>query len=98
MTPLLGPRFRQALTFATELHADQPRKGTTVPYVSHLLAVAGLVLEAGGDEDVAIAALLHDAVEDQGGQPTLIEIRSFRPGPFSRRWNRWSGRGLSVTT
>ncbi len=74
-TPLLSPRFQEALAFACRLHARQLRKGTQVPYVSHLLAVSSLVLENGGDEDGAIAALLHDAVEDQGGRPTLEEIR-----------------------
>jgi (p)ppGpp synthase/HD superfamily hydrolase len=72
---LVTPRFRQALDYASVLHAFQPRKGTAIPYVSHLLAVCGLVLEDGGDEDEAIAALLHDAVEDQGGKPVLEEIR-----------------------
>jgi (p)ppGpp synthase/HD superfamily hydrolase len=71
----LGRRFEQALLFATRKHAGQHRKGTTVPYVAHLLSVAGLVLEAGGDEDLAIAALLHDVVEDCGGAPMLREIR-----------------------
>jgi (p)ppGpp synthase/HD superfamily hydrolase len=71
----LSTRFEEALVFATRLHARQVRKGTSVPYVSHLLAVASLVLEQGGDEDAAIAALLHDAAEDQGGRPTLDEIR-----------------------
>jgi (p)ppGpp synthase/HD superfamily hydrolase len=79
-TPLLSPRFQEALAFACRLHARQLRKGTRVPYVSHLLAVSSLVLENGGDEDGAIAALLHDAVEDQGGRPTLEEIRG-RFGP-----------------
>jgi (p)ppGpp synthase/HD superfamily hydrolase len=74
VTPL-GPRFERALVFATRKHAGQHRKGTTVPYVAHLLGVAGLVLEAGGDEDLAIAALLHDVVEDCGGAPMLQEIR-----------------------
>ncbi len=73
--PLVTPRFRQALDYASELHASQRRKGTTIPYVSHLLGVCALVLEYGGDEDEAIAALLHDAVEDQGGKPVLEEIR-----------------------
>jgi len=68
-------RFRDALVFAAELHADQQRKGGTVPYLAHLLAVASLALEQGADEDEAIAALLHDAVEDQGGLPTLERIR-----------------------
>ena len=72
---LVTPRFRQALDYASVLHARQARKGTKVPYVSHLLSVCGLVLEDGGDEDEAIAALLHDAVEDQGGKPVLEEIR-----------------------
>ena len=72
----LGDRFTNAMTYAAELHADQCRKGGEIPYVSHLLAVASLVLEHGGDEDQAIAALLHDAVEDQGGLDTLTEIRN----------------------
>jgi (p)ppGpp synthase/HD superfamily hydrolase len=67
--------------YATRLHAKQLRKGSGVPYVSHLLAVAALVLEHGADEDQAIAALLHDAVEDQGGQKTLAAIRR-RFGPI----------------
>lgn len=71
----LTERFEQALVYAARLHAGQIRKGSGVPYVSHLLAVAGLVLETGGDEDEAIAALLHDGPEDQGGRATLAEIR-----------------------
>jgi (p)ppGpp synthase/HD superfamily hydrolase len=74
VTPL-GSRFERALVFATQKHAGQHRKGTTVPYVAHLLGVASIVLEAGGDEDLAIAALLHDVVEDCGGAPMLREIR-----------------------
>ncbi len=69
-TPKLTHRFEQALVYATRLHAKQIRKGGNVPYISHLLSVAALVLEDGGDEDEAIAALLHDAVEDQGGKAT----------------------------
>ena len=68
-------RFEEALVYTARLHAGQTRKGGSIPYISHLLAVTGLVLEQGGDEDEAIAALLHDAVEDQGGRPTLDEIR-----------------------
>ena len=68
-------RFQQALVWATELHATQTRKASDVPYVAHLLAVAAIVLEHGGDEDEAISALLHDAIEDQGGPPTGEEIR-----------------------
>lgn len=71
----LSPRFREALDWAAYLHRSQVRKGTEIPYISHLLAVSSLVLEHGGDEDAAIAALLHDAAEDQGGEPTLREIR-----------------------
>jgi (p)ppGpp synthase/HD superfamily hydrolase len=74
--PRLTERFNQALVFTAELHARQTRKGPEeIPYISHLLGVASLVLEAGGDEDMAIAALLHDAVEDQGGYETLERIR-----------------------
>ena len=71
----LGPRFDRALAVARELHSDQLRKGTQIPYIAHLLGVTSLVLEDGGSEDEAIAALLHDAVEDQGGASTLGRIR-----------------------
>jgi len=71
----LGARFQRALSYAARLHATQFRKGTTRPYVAHLLGVTSTVLTHGGDEDEAIAALLHDAVEDQGGKPRLREIR-----------------------
>jgi (p)ppGpp synthase/HD superfamily hydrolase len=71
----LGPRFGEAFYFAAEKHSGQTRKGTGVPYISHLMSVAALVLEAGGDEDQAIAALLHDVVEDCGGEPMLQEVR-----------------------
>ncbi len=69
-TPKLTHRFEQALIYTNQLHSKQIRKGGDVPYMSHLLSVAALVLENGGDEDEAIAALLHDAVEDQGGNAT----------------------------
>jgi (p)ppGpp synthase/HD superfamily hydrolase len=72
---MFSPDFAEALAFAAQLHGAQTRKGTEIPYISHLLSVAGLVLEFGGTEDEAIAALLHDAVEDQGGQLTLERIR-----------------------
>ncbi|BBK35341.1 hypothetical protein STAQ_04190 [Allostella sp. ATCC 35155] len=71
----LGTRFDAALAYARQAHANQTRKGTRVPYIAHLLAVAATVLEYGGDEDLAIAGLLHDAVEDQGGLPRLADIR-----------------------
>lgn len=71
----LSERFTEALTFATQLHANQIRKGSGVPYVAHLLAVASIALEYGAIEEEAIAALLHDAIEDQGGAATREEIR-----------------------
>jgi (p)ppGpp synthase/HD superfamily hydrolase len=71
----LGPRFLRAFLFAAEKHKGQTRKTSTIPYIAHLMGVASLVLEAGGDEDLAIAALLHDVVEDCGGKPMLKEIR-----------------------
>ena len=71
----LGPRFERALLFAVKKHRGQARKASTVPYIAHLIGVASLVLEAGGDEDLAIAALLHDVVEDCGGAPMLKEVR-----------------------
>ncbi|MBA5866411.1 MAG: HD domain-containing protein [Nitrospira sp. CR1.3] len=76
MTTTLTARFEEALIFAAHLHATQTRKGTEIPYIAHLMAVAGLVITHGGNEDEAIAALLHDAVEDQGGRPTLERIRA----------------------
>ncbi|MBM3345229.1 MAG: bifunctional (p)ppGpp synthetase/guanosine-3',5'-bis(diphosphate) 3'-pyrophosphohydrolase [Betaproteobacteria bacterium] len=71
----VGRRFRDALVWAAELHEDQSRKGGDVPYVAHLLGVAAIVLEHGGDEDTAIAALLHDALEDQAHKITEGGIR-----------------------
>ena len=71
----LTDKFEAALVYATRLHANQTRKISGIPYVAHLLSVAALVLEAGGTEEEAIAALLHDAVEDQGGSKTREEIR-----------------------
>jgi (p)ppGpp synthase/HD superfamily hydrolase len=71
----LTTRFDDAMLLASDLHREQCRKGCEVPYLGHLLGVASLVLEYGGDEDEAIAGLLHDAVEDAGGQPTLARIR-----------------------
>ncbi|MEW6337110.1 MAG: HD domain-containing protein [Acidobacteriota bacterium] len=75
-----SPRFEEALVYAARLHADQRRKGSGTPYVSHLLGVAGLVIEDGGSEDEAIAALLHDAAEDRGGRAQLETIAE-RFGP-----------------
>jgi len=72
---MLTNRYDDALLYASKLHRNQVRKGTPIPYMSHLLSVSALVLKNGGDEDQAIAGLLHDAVEDQGGLPTLEAIR-----------------------
>lgn len=77
---MMTHRFDDALQFAARSHRDQWRKATRIPYISHLLGVCSLVLDHGGDEDQAIAALLHDAVEDQGGDAMLATI-SDRYGP-----------------
>ena len=71
----LSIRFEEALVFATRLHSKQKRKGGEIPYIAHLMAVSAIVLEHGGNEDEAIAALLHDAIEDQGGDVARQEIR-----------------------
>ena len=70
----LSKRFLAAMEYATDLHKDQTRKSTDITYICHPMGVASLVLEAGGDEDLAIAALLHDIPEDCGGEARLIEI------------------------
>ena len=72
----LTKKFERALVYGTRLHRGQMRKGTSIPYISHLLAVASIVLENDGIEDEVIAAFLHDAVEDQGGWQVLEEIRN----------------------
>jgi (p)ppGpp synthase/HD superfamily hydrolase len=81
--PLLGARFQEAFTLAWDLHRFQTRKSTEVPYLSHLMSVSSLVLEDGGDEDEAIAALLHDALEDCADRITAKEIEA-RFGPRVR--------------
>ncbi len=73
--PLLSPKFALALQFANEIHSTQVRKGIGAPYISHLMAVSALVLEFGGNETKAIAALLHDSAEDCGGRPMLDSVR-----------------------
>lgn len=80
-SPVVGDRFREALVQAHDLHNDQYRKGTRVPYLSHLMSVAALVLEAGHGEEDAIAALLHDALEDRGYRITADHIE----GRYGRR-------------
>ncbi len=72
----LGTKFKKALILAVNLHKEQRKKGSGAPYFSHLIGVAALVLENDGDEGQAIAMLLHDAVEDQGGKPVLDRIRA----------------------
>ena len=73
---ILSNRFSEALIYAAELHATQVRKGSGVPYIAHLLGTASIALEYGASEDEAIAALLHDAIEDRGGSITREAIRS----------------------
>jgi (p)ppGpp synthase/HD superfamily hydrolase len=72
----LTRRFDEAFAYAHEVHADQTRKGSGYPYLGHLMGVASIVLDDGGSEDEAIAALLHDAPEDRGGRQRLADIRS----------------------
>lgn len=84
---VVGRPFSSAVVYVVDLHATQQRKVFGEPYVAHLLAVASLVLESGGSEEQAIAALLHDAFEDQGGEPTLRQIAE-RFGPQVARWVR----------
>ncbi len=81
---MLTQRFEEALIWTVRLHGQQTRKGAGTPYLAHLLAVASLVLEHGATEDEAIAALLHDAIEDQGGAATREQIRQ-RFGPTVER-------------
>lgn len=83
----LSVRFDEALVLASSLHRTQMRKASGVPYISHLLAVASLVLDEGGSEEMAIAALLHDAAEDQGGEATLAAIET----SFGADVARWVG-------
>ena len=69
-------RFASAMMYADRVHRGQYRKGTGIPYIAHILGVASLAIEYGADEDEAVAALLHDAAEDGGGEATLAEIRA----------------------
>jgi (p)ppGpp synthase/HD superfamily hydrolase len=72
---VLSARYADAVGYAARVHASQTRRGTSTPYIAHLLGVSSLVLEGGGDEDLAIAGLLHDAAEDHGGEARLSDIR-----------------------
>ena len=93
---MLTARFADALSCAQDWHRAQMRKGSSTPYIAHLLSVAALVLEAGGTEDEAIAALLHDAIEDQGGS-IVGETISTKFGPnvlaIVRECSDWNGDG-----
>src|SRR5258705_7041041 len=80
---MLTDRFDDAFRYAHRLHQSQTRKGTSIPYISHLMTVSAIVIEHGGNEDQAIAALLHDAPEDQGGEATLEEIRKLFGDPVA---------------
>jgi (p)ppGpp synthase/HD superfamily hydrolase len=73
--PKLSPTFDEAFRYAHAVHAEQTRKGTAAPYISHLMGVSSIVLDDGGSEVEAIAALLHDAAEDHGGRRRLDDIR-----------------------
>jgi (p)ppGpp synthase/HD superfamily hydrolase len=90
----LSARFDEALVMASSLHRKQMRKTSGVPYVAHLLGVTSLVLEEGGSEDMAIAALLHDAAEDQGGAAVLAEIAAAF-GAEVARWVRQASDSLT---
>lgn len=81
---MFSEKFARALAYAEKLHARQRRKATNKPYIAHLMSVASIVIAYGGDEEMAIAALLHDAVEDQGGLSRLREIHR----KFGRRVSR----------
>jgi len=80
---MLSERFDHALMLAHQLHRSQIRKGSGVPYIAHLLGVASIALEYGATEDEAIAALLHDAIEDQGGEATGDRIREYFGDPVA---------------
>jgi (p)ppGpp synthase/HD superfamily hydrolase len=91
---VLTSRYADAVAYAADVHAGQARKGSDIPYVAHLIGVSSLVLEAGADEDLAIAALLHDAAEDHGGEARLADIaRCFGPRVASvvRGCSDWLG-------
>lgn len=95
---VLTERFDEALAYAADVHRAQMRKGTSIPYLSHLMAVASTVLEDGADETTAIVALLHDAVEDQGGDARLADIRSRFGDDVAFAVSECSAEGKSKTT
>ncbi len=80
------PRLQGAISYALAAHAGQVRKGTAIPYASHLLAVCAIVQEHGGDEDLACAAMLHDTIEDCGAAPSVpMTMRHRPPGSLALR-------------
>jgi (p)ppGpp synthase/HD superfamily hydrolase len=94
MATVLSNRFDQALTLASWLHRNDRRKGTSIPYLAHLLGVCDLVLTDGGNEDEAIAALLHDAPEDHADQITREDLEArfgSRVRSHCRRMHRYAG-------
>ena len=80
----LTHRFERAFLYASQVHGGQLRKGTQSPYIAHLMAVAATVIEYGGGEDQAVAALLHDAAEDHGGLARLADIEARFGGRVAR--------------
>ena len=88
-------RFNEAMAYASRLHAGQRRKGSDTPYIAHLLAVTAIVMEHGATEEEAIAALLHDAVEDQGGDAALFEIRQTFGDEIAEMVKGLSDKGLA---
>ena len=95
LTRPLSGRFDEALVLASTLHRLQARKTSGVPYVAHLLGVAAMVLEEGGSEDMAIAALLHDAAEDQGGE-SVLEVITSAFGNVVARWVRQASDSIVI--
>lgn len=89
----LGERFDRAVDYAIEAHREQARKSSPVPYLSHLFGVMSLVLEYGGDEDQAIAALLHDTLEDCGTEHAAAIEANFGAGVLDlvRACTDWEG-------
>src|SRR5882672_329108 len=95
----LSNRYKDAITFAARLHDHQTRKGTEVAYLTHLMSVSALVMENGGDEEQGIAALLHDALEDQGKDyesEYLLEPRNGRPALKRDIELRYGARVLAI--
>jgi (p)ppGpp synthase/HD superfamily hydrolase len=93
-SPRLTPKFTRAMAYAAEKHGNQTRKGGDIPYLGHLLSVAGYVIEADGTETEAIAAVLHDAAEDQGGEDITPDTSTAEPqtaGSEVARINRSMG-------